>query len=86
MRLDFNTLKKNKETLQRFTVGQNVILHDVNDCRSKFYGHVIGFVLNPAIFQQGELMVRISLAAESAENQLDLDPETDKFTIEVINR
>lgn len=77
-------LAANKETLKRFRLHQNVIIHDTTDRHVKHYGTVAGFQLNCF----GELCVKFNIAVydmdEAARPVMILHPENGGYNIEII--
>lgn len=83
-RYDGAVLAANKETLKRFKLHQNVIIHDTADRRAKHYGTVAGFQLNCF----GELCVKFNIAVydmdEAARPVMILHPGNGGYNIEII--
>jgi hypothetical protein len=75
-------LKQNLETLQRFKVGQNVIIHDSDDWHVKRYGWITGFSYN----SMDELLVTVSIATMAGQppDSVDLHPLNAMFSIQIV--
>lgn len=77
-------LASNKETLKKFKLRQNVIIHDAADPRVKHYGVVAGFALNCF----GELCVKFDLAVydgdKNPHQQMVLHPGNGNHSIEIV--
>lgn len=84
IRYSLSVLAANKETLKRFKLHQNVIIHDTADPRIKHYGTVAGFQLNCF----GELCVKFNIAVydmdEPARSVMVLHPGNGSQSIEIV--